>query len=119
MLTTISLYLSKMSLLMLYRKLFWVDKFTTRLILLVMVVITLAFIVVNVPLLCVFCTPRRGHPWGGGQCGHLIIWVSIIGAISVVADILIFVIPLSLVVKLHLPKNKKIGLLMVFMTGLL
>ncbi|KAI0423439.1 hypothetical protein F5Y09DRAFT_327349 [Xylaria sp. FL1042] len=41
------------------------------------------------------------------------------GAVGLAADIVIFLIPIPVIWKLHLPRAKKIGLFVVFLTGLL
>jgi hypothetical protein len=43
----------------------------------------------------------------------------ILGAIAVIMDIVIFVIPLPIVVRLHLPLQKRISLALLFLTGVL
>lgn len=42
-----------------------------------------------------------------------------LGTIGVVADIIIFIVPLPVIAKLHLPLAKRIGITVVFLAGIL
>ena len=72
--------------------------------------------------LFVFETPRPGVPWQVWILGPELaktLRVSIpTGAMGVATDTALLLLPIPAVMKLKLPNKKKIGIILVFMTGL-
>jgi len=76
----------------------------------------------NTPLAGVYCTPRHGGPWDFSvlvRCSKLAVMGPIQGAVGLAADIFILVLPLPIVYGLNLPPQKKFGLFLIFLMGVL
>lgn len=74
----------------------------------------------SLPAQFVYCAPKPGKPWDanvGLLCRKTLIIALPQGAISMVYDIVMFVLPLPIIFKLHLPLQRKVGLTAVFATG--
>ncbi|KAI0814213.1 hypothetical protein GGR55DRAFT_634411 [Xylaria sp. FL0064] len=75
-----------------------------------------------IPLLSYFCTPHAGGDWNSlvvfAKCKTLLNWAVIQGSLDIALDLYIFLLPLPTVLSLHMPTQKKIGVLVVFLTGL-
>ncbi len=69
------------------------------------------------------CSPRRGEAFNNmaviQRCGHQQTWAVVQGALNVLLDFYILYLPIPVVWKLQLGKNRKIGVLGIFMTGLM
>ena len=69
------------------------------------------------------CAPRKGEAFDGmkfaQRCGHSQIWATVQGALNVVLDFYILYLPIPVVWKLQLERNRKIGVLGIFATGLM
>jgi hypothetical protein len=75
-----------------------------------------------IPVAAVACTPRNGDPWLTAlpKCSDQTkVYGPIHGASGTAADIFILLLPVPVLVKLRLPRGKKIGLVAVFATGIL
>ncbi|KAI0509175.1 hypothetical protein F5B22DRAFT_658582 [Xylaria bambusicola] len=74
-----------------------------------------------IPLLSYFCAPRIGEDWNSldvfDKCKTLLNWAVIQGSLDIALDLYIFILPLPPVLRLQMPKRKKIGVLIVFLTG--
>ena len=119
--STFAMCLAKLSLLSLYLRLFFVRKFMRYLIYLGM-----AFnFCLSIALLITFlwyCSPRSGAAWDlklGLQCDGMLPILVILGSFNIALDLYILLLPLSTVLKLQLRLRKKIGVTIVFMTGLM
>lgn len=76
----------------------------------------------NTPLTGVFCVPHNGDPWDGqilASCSKLAIMGPIQGAVGLGADLFILILPLPSMFRLTLPFGKKVGVMLVFLTGFL
>ncbi|KAF4625059.1 hypothetical protein G7Y89_g13109 [Cudoniella acicularis] len=76
----------------------------------------------NIAIAIVYCIPREGEAWDGTsfqRCSTSAWAAVVIGVFSVLTDIIIFVLPFPIILKLRLPSTKKIGLTIVFFTGFL
>jgi len=76
----------------------------------------------NIVISAVYCIPRKGESWNGEaveRCAKSTWSAVVIGVFSLISDILIFVLPFPLLLKLKLTKSKKVGLVAVFSAGLL
>ncbi|KAL8651009.1 MAG: hypothetical protein Q9210_003492 [Variospora velana] len=74
----------------------------------------------------IFCAPRIGESWDplagspvSMRCQKTIYWGIVQGACAIVIDVLIFVLPIPIVMKLQLPTRRKVQILCVFMTALM
>jgi hypothetical protein len=115
------IWFAKASILMLYLRVFQVQK-TMRF--LIYFGLTFMFVLywVCIPLFTIYCAPRPGQKWGLAvleKCGTTGILALILGVFGVVTDIYIFVLPLSTIFHLNLPYKKKVRLAAIFMTGIL
>ena len=70
----------------------------------------------------VYCLPRNGEPWNGTaltRCQKSLNFAIAIGAFGVASDIILFLLPFPLIYKLRVAKERKIGLMLVFLVGFL
>lgn len=71
----------------------------------------------------VACTPRRGDSYlesfASSQCSRMIDMSLSVGIFGVASDLYLLVIPIPAVLPLQLPTGQKVGVLTVFLTGLL
>jgi len=69
------------------------------------------------------CSPRRGEAFNSimvtQRCPHQEIWAVVQGTLNVLLDFYILYLPIPVIWKLQLGKNRKIGVLGIFMTGLM
>lgn len=69
------------------------------------------------------CTPRRGgnylESFASPQCSKMIDMSLSVGIFGVVSDLYLLIIPIPAVLPLQLPTRQKVGVLAVFLTGLL
>ena len=76
----------------------------------------------NIPVTSIFCAPAPGQPWSiavGLKCKPAAVFGVIQGTLNVALDIYILLLPVHVVLNLQLPMHKKLGVLAVFMTGVL
>lgn len=84
-----------------------------------------AIYVTSIPLLSYFCTPRSYYMGGWNspdlfvQCKKLLNWAMIQGSLDITLNVYIFILPLPVVLGLQLDRKKKLGVLGIFLTGLL
>lgn len=116
-----ALWSSKAAILALYVRLFrprvWL-RYTSYATLLV----TFLFYSANIPLSGVFCTARPGQRWDFAilqKCSTTAIMAPIQGAVGLAADLVLFGLPLPVIYSLNLPPQKKFGLVVMFLLGLL
>ncbi|OCL06346.1 hypothetical protein AOQ84DRAFT_321579 [Glonium stellatum] len=114
------LFLAKAAILLLYLR-----AFQPKMWLRVGVYITLAILFcsyfMTVPLVFVYCMPHNGRAWDINvlsNCDHLETPGLVQGAINIAADVTIFILPLPIIFRLHMPTNKKIAVASMFATGL-
>lgn len=71
----------------------------------------------------VACTPRRGsnylESFASPRCSKMIEMSLIVGIFGVISDLYLLIIPIPAVLQLQLPTRQKVGVLTVFLTGLL
>lgn len=87
------------------------------------IAITTAFYISVAVALLIFATPRHGETWpehffAKDEVRAIPVTVPT-SSFGVVIDLVILVLPIIAVMQLQLPTRRKIGLLLVFMTGLL
>lgn len=77
----------------------------------------------SIPLISYFCTPPIGGDWNSldvfAKCKRLLNWALIQGSLDVALNVYIFILPLPVVLGLQMPLQKKLGVLAIFLTGLL
>jgi hypothetical protein len=112
---------AKCAILVLYLRIFQVSR-TLRVFIWVGIFVATTAYMVNIPLFTYYCTPRADENWDLlllEKCKSNGVTALIQGVIGVALDIYIFVLPLPLISRLSLPRRKKIGILAVFVVGLL
>ena len=71
----------------------------------------------------IFATPRKGETWArheGSQFAHMNIRIAIPqSCVNLGLDLYILILPIVAVVKLQMAPRRKIGIILIFMTGLL
>ena len=67
------------------------------------------------------CLPGNGGSWteAGQKCAKTSIYTYIPGSAAVAFDLFLIYLPASVVIHLHMPLRRKIGVLAIFMTGML
>ena len=70
-----------------------------------------------------FATPRKGESWGrheGSHLAHLNVKIAIPqSCVNLVLDLYILILPIVAVIKLQMAPRRKLGIILIFMTGLL
>lgn len=119
---SMSLFFPKLSLLLLYRKLFHPNHSTLNLIY-IGLGLAIAAYWTSVPIDTYYCIPRRGQEWISPQvrqnCNKTVPYSIIQGSLNVFLDIYILYLPFPIVRNLQLSPQKKAGVLFVFMHGVL
>ena len=118
----ISICLAKLSLLLLYYRIFALNTMTK------------ATIYVGILTKCVFyltssvaqfaiCVPRSGESWTSTSFDARLrkyrVMTVIQGIFGLTSDLYIFILPLPLLWRLHMPLKRKIGVTAIFLTGLM
>ena len=113
-----SQFFTKVSLLILYLRLFSI-KISTRRALYCAIAFAFCLYWINIPLATYYCAPRAGGSWkvGNETCAKLILLGPIQGSLNVALDIFILAAPISVIVKLKMSRRRKFEVLAVFMTG--
>ena len=115
-----SLLFSKLSLFMLFLRVFLPNRKLKHMIYLGITVITLIFISVIV-VATTLCAPRHGEYWDSpavaSRCGKEGVYAVIQGPFNILIDFYILYLPIPILYKLQLQKKKKIGIMAIFMTG--
>lgn len=118
-----AIFLAKLSVLLLYLEIFKVNKqarFTVAIGLTIITAQCLMTIIGN----CILCVPEPGDSWliasSTEKCRvTATLYGVIISAMSVFSDLYVIVIPLPVIWQLHMARRKKIGVSVIFITGLL
>lgn len=117
-----TVFFAKLSLLLLYLRIFSPDRWTRLLIYLGIGVIFIYY-TVTASILVGLCIPRKGESWPrallSSRCRDSMIMTYVQGIFNIVSDLYVLVVPLPVVWKLQLPLRKKIGVSALFMSGLL
>lgn len=70
----------------------------------------------------IICTPKVGHPWTlavSARCSRAAVYSVVVGITNLILDILLLILPILVILPLQLSVKRKIGILAVFMAGLL
>lgn len=110
----------RLALLLMYLRIFGVNKPFKYATWAVLFFVT-GYLSCNIITLLFGCTPMTKY-WKPDEPGHCIILVKAdhaYGSMNVVSDLLLFLLPLPMVWKLQLSRKEKLGLALVFMSGIL
>lgn len=118
-----TLFLAKLSVLLLYLELFKVNK-QARIAIAIGMTIIAAQCIATIVGYSVLCVPKPGDSWMLKASTHGCIKIATafgvaMGSLSVFSDIYILWIPLPIIWQLHMPTRKKVGVSIIFITGLL
>jgi hypothetical protein len=118
-----TIFLAKLSILLLYLELFRVKK-QARITVAAGLAITTAQCLATIIGYSVLCVPKPGGSWlmhsSTYQCRVTApLFGVVMGAISVFSDLYVILIPLPLIWQLRMDTRKKVGVSIVFITGLL
>ncbi|GAB1318481.1 Rhodopsin domain-containing protein [Madurella fahalii] len=121
MLAMVSHFSSKASILSFFIRVFGISRWV-RLVCYGLIVLTFlsytSFEIVTI----VLCIPRRGEEWDNNQlarCATSAPASIMVGVCTVVADVIMFIVPFIIISGLHLDRQKKRGLTVVFLVGFL
>lgn len=118
----LTIFFAKMSLLLLYLRIFSLQK-GVRLAVYIgtaaMLIVYFGTVICNL----ILCVPRPGEAWTSksevARCEPSRIVGYVQGAFSIISDVYIFILPIPVIWHLHLSKRKRYGVIGVFSTGLL
>jgi hypothetical protein len=120
MFTFPSVFFSKMSILLLYLRIFTIKPHTCTAIYMLMVLNAGTYLP-SLVIFPYFCSPRIGESWTAAiayQCSNKsTVWTQISAALAVALDIFIFILPLPLLRGLQLSPKKKRGVMLTFLTA--
>ena len=73
----------------------------------------------SIPMYLAICLPSSKGSWAESQtkCGKTSVYCYVQGPAAVIFDLFMFHLPTSVIVHLHKPLRRKIGVLAIFMTG--
>lgn len=113
------MYFAKLPILFLYLRLFGSQRWLRVICYIILVVTALTFLGCAI-YTGVHCSPRHkilNEPYLLGCVGSTLYSTVVRNIISLIADMVILLLPLPIIVKLHLPFHRKLGLACVFMAG--
>lgn len=118
-----AIFLAKLSVLLLYLEIFKVNKQARFTVTIGLTIIT-AQCLMTIIGYCILCVPKPGDSWliasSTEKCRvTATLYGVIISAVSVFSDLYVIVIPLPVIWQLHMARRKKIGVSVIFITGLL
>ena len=111
-----------MSLLLLYYRIFAIDRWTKIAIYFGSIVIGL-FYLACILVVAALCIPRPGERWisvkYATRCERIGILGPILGIFGLVSDLYIYILPLPILFRLQMSLKKKLAIVPVFLTGLM
>lgn len=117
-----SMFFAKVSLLLLYLRIFGLKK-RVRYTIYFGLVFAFCLYWVNVPLSIYSCSPRLDEEWDiqdlGSRCNKSRLFGLFQGSLNVVLDLFIFILPIPVVMGLQMNARKRLAVLIVFLTGVL
>lgn len=117
-----TVFFAKLSLFLLYLRIFSPDRWT-RFLIYFGIGFTFVYYMVTAGILVGLCVPRKGESWPlallSSRCHKALVMTYVQGIFNIVSDFYILLLPLPVIWKLQLPLRKKIGVCAIFMTGLL
>ncbi|KAM7191495.1 Cytochrome P450 [Rhypophila sp. PSN 637] len=122
-LQALAYFTSRMPVLLLYIRLFGTANPKLKIACYVGMMAASGTYVTSIPLISYFCTPSPGGDWNSldvfDKCKKLLDWAMIQGSLDVVLNVYIYILPLPILFKLQMPPKRKLGVLAIFLTGLL
>lgn len=115
-------FLAKTSLFLLYYRVFALKKVLRLMIISGVIFAFVLYIVVTEPIVSALCAPPIGKAWDFRvllTCRRALSFSVVQAVANLCLDLFIFVLPIPAIVQLKLPLEKKIGVLAIFMTGVL
>ncbi len=117
-----TVFFAKASLFLLYLRLFHPNQ-STKIMIYFGMIFTLVFYAATTATFGVLCIPRSGETWMesdfSSRCKKSIVMTYVQGIFNVVSDFYLLLLPIPVVWNLQMPLRKKIGVLTIFMAGLL
>lgn len=117
-----AMFFAKLSLLLLYLRIFAPQKYMRYTIYLA-IGFLFCFYWFLVPLYSYFCAPFPGGSWVSNELGRKCTKMVVVGVVqgppNVVVDLFLLILPVRSVLRLHLSLKRKMQVLGVFMTGIL
>ena len=118
----LGLLFSKLSILLLYFRLFS-SNIRFRNLIYVGILWTMLINVTSIIVCAALCAPRRGESFGNytsiNRCAQLGTWALVQGSLNVVLDFYILYLPVPVLWSLKLNRKRKLGVLAIFMTGMM
>ena len=116
-----TLWASKAAILALYIRIFGTVTWLRRTCW-VWIILMALFYGLNIVAAGAYCVPRTGEVWGGtsfARCSSSAWLYVVVGAFSVLADLVILLLPFPIVLRLHISLVKKCTIGLVFGTGIM
>lgn len=117
-----TVFFAKLSLFLLYLRIFSPDRWTRLMIYLGAITCFICYMVTAVTMTAL-CIPRHEESWIiallSSRCHKAITMTYVQGVFNIVSDFYLLLLPIPVVWKLQLTLRKKIGISAIFMTGLL
>ncbi|KAI0395441.1 hypothetical protein F5Y17DRAFT_198497 [Xylariaceae sp. FL0594] len=121
-LQALAYFTSRLPILLLYLRLFGTRK-SFRFAVYFAIAAAFGLYLTSIPLISYFCTPSPGGDWGSldvfAKCKRLLDWALVQGSGDIALNVYILLLPVPPIMRLHMPLNKKLGILAIFLTGLL
>ena len=122
MITGPSIFFAKTSLFLLYYRVFAPKKLIRMFIIIGIIFAFVIYILIFIPLMASLCAPHVGQEWDLmvlKKCRRALAFGVVQATTNLIIDLYILALPIPVVLQLQLPTKKKIGILAIFMTGLL
>ena len=117
-----SAFFAKLSLLLLYLRIFGPQK-STRYAIYISIAFAFCLYWINIPIEAYYCAPSAGKGWTlseiGPKCWSTIILGLVQGPLNVLLDLILFILPIPVVIGLQMSFRRRMAVLAVFFTGLL
>lgn len=116
-----AIFLAKVAILLLYRRIFRVKAYM-RISIWIGIVWALLTYLPNPFVISYYCAPHIGEQWDltvGIRCGDPLKWEIASAAMSIMLDIFILILPIPVIMGLHLTRRTRVGVLFVFLTATL
>ncbi|KAL8787504.1 MAG: hypothetical protein Q9213_002162 [Squamulea squamosa] len=114
-----TIFFSKTSLLLLFYRLFSIDKWFRYKLYAAFTFIAITTLP-SIPMYLAVCLPNSDGSWAGAsqKCTKTNVYAYVQGPVGVIFDVFAIYLPASVIATLHLPLRRKIGVLAIFMTGM-
>lgn len=115
------IFFAKLSLFLLYHRLFRIQK-SIRYAIIFGIIFSFLNFSSQLIVSAIFCTPKVGHPWDlavAAKCSRGEASVVVLGVGNLILDIYLLILPIPVILPLKLSVKKKIGVFAIFMAGLL